>query len=141
VSTVSWQVENASTLFFTGSVIQGLLVVNHPNTYNPQNYQGTLLAFAMALIAYIANIWGASWWPKIQNGLVVAHIIGFLAVIIVLWVAGPNQSAKAVFTEFTNEGGWSTIGLSIMVGQISASWAFLGEFLPNAGTYGMLMLV
>lgn len=129
MSTLSWQAGNASGSFLTGTMIQSLLIINYPDTYNPQPYQGTLLVFAMVLVLYIVNIWGASWWPKIQNGLMILHILGFLIVIIVLWVCAPHQSAKAVFTGFTNEGGWSSMGLSIMVGQITAIYALLGEFL------------
>ena len=125
MSTLSWQAGNASGSFLTGIIIQSLIVVND-DSYEPQPYQGTLLVFAMVLLLYIVNIWGASWWPKIQNGLMVLHTLGFLVVIIVLWVCAPHQSAKAVFTEFTNEGGWSNLGLSVMVGQITAIYALLG---------------
>lgn len=72
--------------------------------------------FAMSAVLFVVNIWGAHLWPKIQNGLMILHTLGFLVVIIVLWVCAPHQSAKAVFTDFTNEGGWSSMGLSLMVG-------------------------
>jgi len=81
----------------------------------------------MAAILYIVNIWGATIWPKIQNGLMVLHFMGFFVVIIVLWVRAPHQDAKAVFTGFTNEGGWSSMGLSLMVGQITAIFSLLGK--------------
>ena len=129
MSTLSWQAGNASGSFLTGTIIQALLIINYPDTYNPKPYQGTLLVFAMVLVLYIVNIWGASWWPKIQNGLMILHVLGFLVVIIILWVCAPHQSAKAVFTGFTNEGGWSSMGLSVMVGQITAIYALLGKFL------------
>lgn len=126
MSVLSWQAGNASGSFLTGTMIQSLISLNYPDTYDPQPYQGTLLIFSMVLVLYIVNIWGASWWPKIQNGLMVLHIAGFLIVIIVMWVCAPRQSAKNVFTQFTNEGGWSSLGLSIMVGQITAIYALLG---------------
>ena len=107
-------------------MIQSLIVINNPS-YNPKPWQAVLLVFSMVLLLFIVNVWGASWWPKIQNGLMVLHILGFLVTIIVLWVCAPHQSAKAVFTGFTNEGGWSSMGLSIMVGQITAIYALLGK--------------
>lgn len=125
MSTLSWQAGNASGSFLTGTIIQALLIVNYPD-YNPENWQGTLFVFAMVLIVYIVNIWGAQLWPKIQNGLMVMHVIAFLVVIIVLWVLAPHQPASNVFTGFTNEGGWSSMGLSLMVGQITAIYALLG---------------
>jgi amino acid transporter len=128
MSTLSWQAGNASGSFLTGTIVQALLVVNYPD-YEPKNWQGTLFVFAMVLVLLIFNIWGAHLWPLIQNVLMVFHIVSFLAVIIVLWVMAPHQSAKVVFTEFTNEGGWSSIGLSVMVGQITAIYSLLGKCL------------
>jgi amino acid transporter len=125
MSTLSWQAGNASGSFLTGTIVQALLVVNYPD-YEPTAWQGTLFVFAMVLVLFIVNIWGAPVWALIQNGLMVLHILFFLVVIIVLWVMAPHQSAKAVFTEFSNEGGWSSMGLSILVGQITAIYSLLG---------------
>jgi amino acid transporter len=129
MSTLSWQAGNASGSFLTGTIIQALLTVNYPD-YEPQAYQGTLLVFAMTLVLYAVNIYGAQIWPKIQNGLLVIHILVYFVVIIVLWTCAPHQSPKAVFTGFTNSGGWSSMGLSLMVGQITAIFSLLGTFLP-----------
>ncbi|KAF2470504.1 amino acid transporter [Lindgomyces ingoldianus] len=126
MSTLSWQAGNASGSYLTGTIVQALLVVNYP-TYEPQRWQGTLLVFAMVLVLFIVNIWGAQIWPRIQNGLLILHVLAFLAVIITLWVMAPHRSAKSVFTEFTNMGGWSTMGLSLMVGQITAIYSMLGS--------------
>jgi choline transport protein len=40
-----------------------------------------------------------------------------------LWVLAPRNPASVVFTTFTNGGGWSSMGLSLMVGQITALYA------------------
>jgi len=128
MSTLSWQAGNASGSFLTGTIVQALLVVNYPD-YSPTAWQGTLFVFAMVLILFIVNIWGAPVWAGIQNGLMVLHILFFLVVIITLWVMAPHQSAKTVFTSFTNEGGWSSMGLSVMVGQITAIYSLLGMIL------------
>ncbi|CZR59452.1 probable GABA permease [Phialocephala subalpina] len=126
MSTLSWQAGNASGSFLTGTIIQALLVINYPD-YDPKAWQGTLFVFAMVLVLFIVNIWGASVWALIQNALMVLHIAFFLIVIIILWVMAPHQSAKNVFTQFSNEGGWSSMGLSVMVGQITAIYSLLGS--------------
>lgn len=130
MSTLSWQSGNASGSFLTGTIIQALLTVNYPD-YEPQRWQGTLFVFAMVAVLYVVNIWGNEVWPKLQNGLMILHILGFLVVVIVLWVMAPHQSAKAVFTGFTNSGGWSSTGLSLMVGQITAIYSLLGRYLNS----------
>jgi amino acid transporter len=126
MSTLSWQAGNASGSYLTGTIIQALIVVNYPS-YNPERWHGTLLVFAMVLILYIVNVWASDLWARVQNGLLIIHILGFLAVIITLWVMAPHQSAKAVFTEFSNSGGWSSTGLAVMVGQITAIYSLLGS--------------
>jgi amino acid transporter len=131
MSTLSWQAGNASGSFLTGTIIQALITVNFPN-YTGTNWQGTLFVFAMVLVLLIVNIWGAPLWAVIQNGLMVLHILFFLIVIIILWVMAPHQTAKAVFTEFSNNGGWSSMGLSVMVGQITAIYSLLGMQNPYA---------
>lgn len=124
MSTLSWQAGTASGSFLTGTVIQGLITVNHPD-YDAKDWQGTLLIFAMVLIIFIFNIWGARVLPMFQNLLLILHVFGFSALIIILWVVARAQPAKAVFTQFTNDGGWSSMGLSLMVGQISAIYGSL----------------
>ena len=126
MSALSWQAGNASGSFLTGTIIQALITVNNPN-YAPTNWQGTLLVFAMVLILFVSNIWGAKIIPAAQNFFLVLHVGGFLAIIIILWAYAPKTPAKNVFTQFSNEGGWSTVGLSLMVGQISAIFGLIGK--------------
>lgn len=56
----------------------------------------------------------------------VLHILAFLAVVVTLWCLAPHRTAKDVFTDFTNAGDWNSLGLSLMVGQISAIYSLLG---------------
>jgi amino acid transporter len=126
MSTLSWQAGNAADCFLTGTMIQGLLQVNDVN-YEPQRWQGTLFVSAMLLVLYVINIWGHAFWPRIQNGLMILHLLAFFAVVTTLWVLAPHNTAKAVFTEFSNNGGWPSTGLSLMVGQISAIYSVLGS--------------
>ena len=133
MSVLAWQAGAASGPFLTGIIIQGLITLRDPN-YVPTAWQGTLFVFAIVIVIYIFNIWVARDLPMIQNLLLVLHIFGFLAIVIVLWTMAPRQSAKVVFTEFANGGGWPTMGLSLMIGQISAIYGSLGtsasDFLP-----------
>lgn len=119
MSTLSWQAGNASGSFLTGTIIQGLITINNPN-YQPTNWQGTLLVFAMVSLVFVSNIWGARTVPGAQTFLLVVHVGGFLAILIVLWALAPKTPAKVVFTQFSNGGRWSSMGLSLMIGQISA---------------------
>jgi choline transport protein len=74
-------------------------------------------------LIFILNVWGNELMPLINNILLIGHVFGFLAIVITLWIVSPHNKSKVVFTHFTNEGGWGSIGLSLMVGQISAIYA------------------
>jgi len=52
--------------------------------------------------------------------MVFPHALGWIAVVVVLWVLAPHASAKDVFTNFQSTGGWEPVGLSVMVGQITS---------------------
>lgn len=127
MATPSWQAGSGSGSYLTGTIIQGLIIVNYPD-YEPKAWQGTLLIFAMVLVIYIFNVWGARMVPEVQTYLLGLHLSLFVATIIVLWVRAPHVSAATVFTQFSNEGGWSSMGLSLMVGQITAIYTlFCGD--------------
>ena len=119
MSSLSWQAGQASGFFLIGTIIQALLTVNDPS-YEPTRWQGTLFVFAVSLVIFILNVWGANAIPMVNILLFLVHVITFIAIITTLWVKSPHNTARVVFTQFTNGGGWSSTGLSLMVGQISA---------------------
>jgi hypothetical protein len=56
----------------------------------------------------------------------IIHITGFVAIVIVLGVMSPKNSASFVFTEVTSYSGWENEGVSWLVGLLSAVYPFLG---------------
>jgi choline transport protein len=63
----------------------------------------------------------------IQEGAVlILHILGFFAIIIPLWVMAPRAKASDVLLEFTNFGGWSSTGLSSMIGLLAPTAVLIG---------------
>ncbi|KAL5379176.1 hypothetical protein DPSP01_008625 [Paraphaeosphaeria sporulosa] len=122
MSTLSWQAGTASGPYLVGTLIQSCAIVVYPD-YAPTGWQGTLMVIAITLLVWVLNVYGANLMPLFQNLMLVFHIVGFLVIIVILWVRSPRATAKATFTEFTNDGGWNSIGLALMVGQISAIYA------------------
>lgn len=135
MSTLSWQAGTASGPFLVGTMIQSLITVNVP-TYEPTNWQGTLFVFAVTLVVLVVNVWGSRAMPVMQNIMLIVHIGAFLAIMIIFWVLSPHNTAEVVFTQFTNSGGWSSTGLSLMIGQISAIYTLICTFFsaPNPST-------
>ncbi|KAL5115358.1 hypothetical protein ACEQ8H_006734 [Pleosporales sp. CAS-2024a] len=122
MSTLSWQAGTASGPFLVGTLIQSSAVAMYPD-YSPTNWQGTLMVIAVTILVWALNIWGTKAMPMFQNVMLVVHVFGFLTLIIVFWVLSPRNSAQVTFTQFTNGGGWNSMGLSLMVGQLSAIYA------------------
>ncbi|KAK3111716.1 hypothetical protein LTR53_012743 [Teratosphaeriaceae sp. CCFEE 6253] len=122
MSTLSWQAGTASGPFLVGTIIQSMIYVNDP-TYSGTNWQGTLFVWAITLVVYVCNVWGGRAMPVFQNLMLILHVFGFLTIIVCIWVLAPRNSATVVFTQFTNGGGWSSMGLALMVGQITAIYA------------------
>lgn len=127
MSVLAWQAGAASGSFLTGTIIQGLISIRDPN-YQAKNWQGTLFVWAMIAVIYLFNVYAASWMPRIQNLLLALHLMCWVIVVVTLFAMTPHQPAKVVFTEFYNGGGWPTIGVSLMVGQISAIYGSLSTF-------------
>jgi amino acid transporter len=106
-------------------LIQGLLVLNEVN-YHFQRWHGTLLTAAIALLSTFVNTFCARYLPTLERVILVLHLCGFFACLIPLWVMAKLTPSKAVFTQFTNAGGWPSLGLACLVGQITPIFSFLG---------------
>ncbi|KAK0986632.1 hypothetical protein LTS01_009818 [Friedmanniomyces endolithicus] len=117
-STIAWQAGNAQGLFPVGSLIQTMILIND-DSYGFPSWQGTLLAFMAVLIAYTGVVYGAKVLPYWQNAVFVVHILAYLGYIIPVWVSSPRATHAQVWTEFDNGGGWNSMGLSVLIGQLS----------------------
>ncbi|RMZ77239.1 hypothetical protein DV738_g4527, partial [Chaetothyriales sp. CBS 135597] len=125
LTAIGWQVYNASVAFLVGTIIQGLIVLND-ETYLYKRWHGTLLAIAVVLFSISFNTVLASRLPVIEGIVLVLHILGFFAIIIPLWVMAPRAPADVALLQFVNNGGWSTTGLSSMVGLLAPIAVLIG---------------
>ena len=126
LTATGWQASVASGGYLSGTLIQGMIVLNYPQ-YNPQRWQGTLLLWAVILFAVLINTVISSLLPMLEGLILMIHVLGFFAILIPLVYMSSHGSASSVFTSFVNEGGWSSQGLSFWVGIIGNVFAFLGE--------------
>lgn len=105
-------------MFLVGSLVQTMILLND-NNYGFPSYQGTLLAFVAVAIAYTGVVYGNRVLPYWQNAVFIVHVLAYLGYIIPIWVSAPRATHKQVWTEFENQGGWSSVGLSVLVGQLA----------------------
>lgn len=83
-------------------------------------WQATALVAPVMVVCMVVNIWYTNAIPSMQNFVMALHILGFLAIVIVLWVLGPHVSAYDALLNFEDTGGWSSMPLALMIGQISS---------------------
>lgn len=140
MSTLSWQAGTASGPFLVGTLIQSSATVMYPE-YVATKWQGTLMVIAVTFLVWVLNIWGAKGMPIFQNIMLIVHVFGFLAIIIVFWVLSPRATAEATFTQFYNGGGWNSNGLALMVGQVSAIYACICKYISLPRTLTEIVLM
>ncbi|KAH6693559.1 choline transport protein [Plectosphaerella plurivora] len=138
----------ASAAFAAGLQLQSLIILND-DSYVPQRWQGMLFYWAILVYAMVMNIWGSKALPHANLISGVIHVTAFVAILIVLGVMSEKNPASFVFTEFVNNSGWSSDGVSWLVGLLSAVYPFLGydaachlaEELPDASRNVPLAMV
>lgn len=108
-----------------GGQIQGLVILNNAN-YVPERWHGTLLVIAVATFAILFNTLLAQRLPLVEGVVLVLHVCGFFVVFVIMWVLGPRRPSREVFGGFQDNAGWGSVGLSVLVGQISPIFALLG---------------
>ena len=122
---LGWIANLTIGVWFVGTMIQGLLVLNYPS-YVYERWHGTLILFAALLCCVIVNTFLGRIFPHIETFALVLHIAGFFAIMIPLVVLAPKGSPSFVFAQFTDLAGWNSNGLAWFVGLISSNLGFVG---------------
>lgn len=79
MTVISWQAVLASSAFFGGTIIQGLLVLNYER-YFFQMWHGTLLFYAIFALSLFVNTVLARLLPKIESMVLSIHVIEFFGI-------------------------------------------------------------
>lgn len=101
-----------------GTLFQAIISIQHPD-YSAPRWQGTLLVIASVLIAFVGVVFGSRVLHTWQNAVFILHIVLLFVFIVPIWVKVPSISHGEVWSEFENYGGWSSMALSILAGQLS----------------------
>ncbi|KAJ3579506.1 hypothetical protein NPX13_g1057 [Xylaria arbuscula] len=126
ISVFAWIVFTASAPFLAGTMIQGQAVLNY-ESYEPQRWQGTLIYWAVLLIALPINVFGQRILPWIEILSMILHVGLFFVLLIAMLVLSPaKQSAEAVFATFENNSGWQNDGVAWFIGLLSSSYVLAG---------------
>lgn len=120
-----WQSAITGIGMLVATIIQGLAVLNNPE-YTPQRWQSTLLVICVVSFCMVVNTFFARRLPLVESALAVVHFGGLFVVMIILWTLGPRNNAHDAFLQLNNDGGWSSDGLSMLVGLYPLTLCLLG---------------
>ena len=143
MTVIGWQAALASGAFLGGTMIQGLLVLNHPS-YDYQRWHGTLLFYAIIVVALFVNTYLARQLPRIEAIVLIIHVMGFFAILIPLVHLAPHATAKEVFATLSDGGGWGSNGVSFFIGLSTSMFAFIGKspaIIPQLNVYQSVIQV
>jgi len=105
---LGYQVGTTIGAYVAGTMIQGLIILNNPDTYHPQRWHGTLLAMSFSICVALFNIFLAKHLPLVEGIILVLHLAGFVAIMVPLWVMAPRTPSSQVWTSFEDGGSWGS---------------------------------
>ncbi|KAK8000987.1 hypothetical protein PG991_013209 [Apiospora marii] len=124
---VGWQAVAASSALLSASMIQGIILLCHPDYANTmQGWHGLLISWALVLFSFAVNAVIGSILAKFEGLVLILHLLGFFAIMLPLVLLGEHVSPADVFNNFVNNGGWPTQALSSSIGMTGSVLAFLG---------------
>ena len=120
----TWQSSIAGTCFISGTLLQGLFVLNSP-TYVFHRWHGSLLTLAFLFFSVLFNTLFARKLPMFEGILVFLHIMGVI-VFVPLWILLPRATGGWPLVEFYNLPGWSSNGIATLAGISGPITALIG---------------
>ncbi|CAD6442859.1 90bd4527-1b05-4edc-9b49-a094a9315455 [Sclerotinia trifoliorum] len=126
MSSLGWTASFASSVFILTTLVEAIIDIRNAGfSFAPWQY--TLIMIAYLLITIGFNTWGAKLLPMIETTSLFGHLAGFLVTIIPLWIMAPKNSARTVFLDVVNNGGWSNTSTSCLIAQVSVLYCNIGS--------------
>lgn len=123
--TIAWQPALAGGLYPAMTMLESMRAYFDPDfAFKP--WQASLLMIGLGLAAVPLNSIWRRWLPKFEGAVLVLHFLAFLVIFATILALAPKNSAHDVFNNIENNGGWSSTGLSMMVGQIGILYTMAG---------------
>ncbi|KAI9698588.1 MAG: hypothetical protein M1820_007387 [Bogoriella megaspora] len=121
----AWQANIASVGYLIARQIQGIVVLNH-ESYTPERWHGTLIFWAVVVVSTCVNVFGIKILPQLEILAGVLHICLWFVWLVPLVYLLPQRSASWVFTDFENNSGWKSDGVSWCLGLLTVTYPFIG---------------
>jgi choline transport protein len=123
-------------------MILDLALIWHPD-YQFEHWHQYLIYVALIFVAMAFNIFASRWIPLLNKLIFVLSAVTLTATTLALFIVARNNHASAefIFTDTTNQSGWSSDGWAFMLAIGNAVFSYLGsdcgahlcEEIPNPG--------
>ena len=125
LSVLGYQIGATIGGFICGTIIQGLIVLNYPG-YLPhyKRWHGTLMAMAVTFFVAGFNILLAKFLPLVEVVILALHLLGWLAIVITLWVMAPRTPDNLVWDSFVGGDAWGSSLCSLIPAFFSQLMCF-----------------
>lgn len=97
--------------FTAGLQTISLIAVCNPD-FAAQGWHFALLTMAFVSFAILFNMFAINKLPLAEGLVVIIHLFGFFAFVVILWVMGPRDPASETFLTFTDANGWGSTSLA-----------------------------
>ena len=142
-----WQAFVASAAYTTGTLIQGIILLTHPEyATTAKTWHATLIFWGVILLSFTINSFIGKTLARFEGIVFVIHVLGFFATILPLTLFGQPTNSEAVWNTWLNLGDWPTQGLSFSIGILGNVFAFVGadgaihvRFAATSRLYSLIM--
>ncbi|KAK5130278.1 hypothetical protein LTR08_002238 [Meristemomyces frigidus] len=125
MAALGWQTAMPAVAYTAGIQIIALIATVNAD-YLAKSWHSALLTIAFVLFAIIFNMFAINKMPLIEGLVVIIHLFGFFAFVVVLWVTGPRAPGSETFTTFSDEYGWGNPGLAMLVAVVGPASSMIG---------------
>ncbi|KAK3617202.1 hypothetical protein LTR22_026809 [Elasticomyces elasticus] len=123
--TLGWQTAMPAISYTTALQIVALINTCNPE-YQMHGWHAALLTIAVEVFAILFNIFAINKFQLIEGIVVIIHVFGFLAIIVIFWVMGPRTPANVTFLTFHDSYGWGSSGLATLVSVVGPVASLIG---------------
>ncbi|KAK3068501.1 hypothetical protein LTR53_013872 [Teratosphaeriaceae sp. CCFEE 6253] len=119
LTTFAWNAACALNPFLMGSMIQGCIILCN-ETYVPQGWHTTLLAYASMALPIFCNIYARRLIAPLEIASAVLHVLLLIVFVVVLVCMARRSTSDFVFnTSFYGISGWKNEGIQWSIGLLA----------------------
>ncbi|KAI1378114.1 putative GABA transporter [Hypoxylon crocopeplum] len=125
LTTLAWQAMAITTSYLITTTLQGIVVLARPS-YIPLPWHTLLIMWAATSLAVLINSTTGRFLARLEGLILILHLVGFFGILVPLVYFSPHNDPSVVFTNFFDNGGWGSQGLTFFVGLPSIASTLIG---------------